>query len=166
MNGARRNALPPLLAALLCALVLAACANLPLDDFDEPEVELIGLEPMPSRGMEARFRVSLRIVNPNTTSLAIDGMAYDVYLRDNKILSGVSNEPLNIEAYSETVAELEVAAGMLGSLTLLRDLMTNPPDGGIPYTLKAKLSRSGIGGAIRITREGTIDLGAAGRHST
>ncbi len=55
---------------------------------------------------------------------------------------------------------------MLGSLTLLRDLMTNPPDEGIPYTLKAKLSRGGISGAIRITREGRIDLGGTGRTST
>ena len=157
---------PQIWLLLLAMALLTACAGLPGDDFDDPEVELIGLEPMPSRGMEARFRVSLRIVNPNTTALNIDGMAYEVYLRDNRILSGVSNEPLNIGPFSETVAELEVAAGMLGSLTLLRDLMTNPPDEGIPYTLKAKLSRSGFGGAIRITREGRIDLGGTGRTST
>jgi len=147
------------IAAMLLILG-TGCANIGSLDFDEPEVELLGLEPLPSQGLEARFLVKLRIVNPNAIPLAIDGMAYDVFIRGSKILSGVSNEGISVGAYSESVAELEVAAGMFGSLALIRDLMSNPTDKGLPYTLKAKLSRSGLGGAIRVSREGTIDLNA------
>lgn len=146
-------------AALLLSL-LAGCAGISGLDFDEPEVELLGLEPLPSQGLEARFLVKLRIINPNAIPLAIDGMAYDVFIRDSKILSGVSNEGISVGAYSESVAELEVAAGMFGSLALIRDLMSNSANGGLPYKLNAKLSRSGLGGAIRVSREGTIDLNA------
>lgn len=153
------------LLTLFCAVLLTACAGIGLEPFDDPDIELLGLEPLPSQGMEARFLVRLRIVNPNSMALEVDGMAYDVYLRDSKVLSGVSNEPLKIEGYSEAVAELEVAAGIFGSLALLRDLMTNPPDGGIPYRLNAKLSRKGFGGSIRVRREGSIDLSGAGRTS-
>lgn len=145
---------------LLTALVLGGCAGFPGLDFDEPEIELLALEPLPSQGLEARFLVKLRIVNPNAIPLAISGMAYDVFIRDSKILSGVSNEGISVAAYSESVAELEVAAGMFGSLALIRDLMSNPADGGLPYKLNAKLARSGLGGAIRVSREGTIDLNA------
>jgi LEA14-like dessication related protein len=127
-------------------------------DFDEPEVELLALEPVPAQGMEARFRVRLRIVNPNSVPLEIEGMAYDVYLRDSKVLSGVSNQTLSVGAYSEGVAELEVAAGMFGSMALLRDLMNNPSDS-IPYRLNAKLSRKGFGNTLRVSREGDISLG-------
>ena len=148
------------LALLWLAMLLTACAGLgSVSDFDEPDVELLGLEPMPSQGMEARFLVRLRIVNPNSTPLAIDGMAYEVFLRDSKVLSGVSNEGLDVGAFSEAVAELEVAAGMLGSLSLLSDLMANPVEGGMPYRLNTKLSRPGLGGTLRITREGTLDMG-------
>ena len=146
-----------LLSALFIALI-SGCANLPLADFDEPQVELMGLEPLPSQGMEARFLVKLRIVNPNSVPLEIDGMAYDLYLRDNKVFSGVSNEGLSVDAYGESTAELEVAAGVFGSLSLIRDVLSNPPADGMPYRLNAKLSRSGIGGAIRVTKEGTLNL--------
>ena len=108
--------------------------------------------------MEARFLVRLRIVNPNPIPLAIEGMAYEVYLRDSRVLSGVSSEGLNVSAFGESVAELEVAAGMLASLSLIRNLLTNPPDEGIPYRLNAKLARKGLGGSIRVSREGVLAL--------
>ncbi|EAQ97480.1 Conserved secreted protein [Congregibacter litoralis KT71] len=145
--------------AALVLMLLAGCASIGgALDFDDPEIELLALEPLPSQGLEARFLVKLRVLNPNPVPLAISGVAYDVFIRDAKILSGVSNEGINVGAYSESVAELEVAAGMLGSLTLLRDLMANPTDGALPYKLNAKLSLSGLSRAIRISREGSIDL--------
>ena len=106
----------PLFALLL---TLSGCSTVGLDDFDEPEVELLALRP----------------------------------------ITGVSNQPLRIEPFSEATAELEVAAGMLSSLALLRDLMTSPAGESIPYRLNAKLSRGGIGGTLRVSREGSIDLG-------
>ncbi|HEY7775771.1 MAG TPA: LEA type 2 family protein, partial [Kineobactrum sp.] len=118
---------------LALAIILAAgCAGIGGMDFDPPEVELLALEPLPGQGMEARFLVRLRIVNPNSIPLDIEGMAYDVFIRDSKILSGVSNKALRVNAYSESVAELEVAAGMLGSLALIRDLISNPAQGPLP----------------------------------
>lgn len=143
---------------LVCFTLIAGCAGVGLDGFDEPDVELLALEPLPARGLEARFLLRLRVVNPNPVKLDVDGLAYEVFLRDSKVLSGASNERVVIDAYSEGEAALEVAAGMFGSLSLLRDLMSNPTADAIPYRLNAKLSRRGIGGALRVSREGTIDL--------
>ena len=151
----RRRALAAL--ALLLSL-LAGCAGMGMEEFDEPAVELLALEPRPSQGMEARFLVRLRIVNPNPVALKIDGMAYDVYLRDMKALTGVSNREITVEAYSEGTADLEVAAGMLGSLALLRDLMARPPQGGLPYRLEAKISRKGLARPLRVNHSGILDM--------
>jgi LEA14-like dessication related protein len=133
-----------------------------IDVFDTPEVELVGLAPLAGNAMEARFLVKLRILNPNPIPLDVDGMAYDLSIRGSKLLSGVSNEGLRVGAYGESVAELEVSAGMLGSLALLRELLSNPPDAGLPYQLNAKLSRKGFGSALRVSREGVLDLGDLG----
>ena len=146
------------LALVLWILAVAGCAGIGLDDFDKPDVELLSLEPLPGRGLEARFLLRLRIVNPNPVKLDIDGLAYEVFLRESKVLSGASNERVVVDAYGEGEAGLEVAAGMLGSLSLLRDLMSQPADSGIPYRLNAKISRRGIGGALRVSREGMLDL--------
>lgn len=143
------------LAALLA--LLAACAS-PLVDFDTPEVDLIGMRPIASSGMEARFAVQLRVINPNTTPLNVDGLHYRVFLRDQKALSGVSAEAVRIPAYGEGLVELEASAGMLGSLALLRDLMANPPDSGLPYRLEVKLSVGGALRALRVEREGVLRL--------
>lgn len=151
-----RRLLLRLFPAVLVALP-TACATPPVD-FDTPEVHLVGLRPMASSGMEARFAVRLRVINPNTTPLNVDGMHYQVFLREQKVLSGVSAEPLRIPAYEEGLAELEASAGMLGSLTLVRDLMNNPPDGGLPYRLEVKLSIGGTLRALRIDREGVLRL--------
>ncbi|GAB5412414.1 MAG: hypothetical protein Cons2KO_00170 [Congregibacter sp.] len=152
------------LYALLLAILISAiqgCANLPIGEFDEPEVELLGLEPIASQGLEARFLLRLRIVNPNDIALDVEGMAYEVFIRGSKVLTGVSNQALRVEPYSESIAELEVAAGMLDSLALIRDLLGNPPEGGLPYRLNAKISRKGILSTLRVSREGTIDLNKA-----
>ena len=158
----RRRPVPPAGAALIglaLSVLLGACANLGLEEFDEPTVELLAIEPLAAQGMEARFLLRLRIVNPNPIALDIDGLAYDVSLRDTKVLSGASNEDVRVEAYSEGEARVEVAAGMLASLALLRDLISNPPDAGIPYRLDAKISRRGFGGSMRVRHEGTLDPG-------
>ncbi len=161
MREANRNVLRHWWLCALLTGVLGACAS--VEGFDEPDVELVGLEPLAGSPMEARFLVRLRIVNPNSIDLEIDGMAYEVDLRDRKLLSGVSNKPLTVGAYSETTAELEVAVGMFGSLSLLRDLLTDPPEAGLPYALRAKLSRKGFGGTIRVNREGILDFGSLSR---
>jgi LEA14-like dessication related protein len=147
-----------LLLATALLLLLAGCANVGLEAFDDPDIELLALEPMPSRGLEARFLLRLRIVNPNPIALEIDGLAYEVFLRENKVLSGASNTPVRVDAYSEGEAAVEVAAGMMGSLALIRDLMSNPGASDIPYRLDAKISRKGLGGSIRVSREGSLDM--------
>jgi LEA14-like dessication related protein len=150
-----------LLLALVPAVLLPGCASVGLEAFDDPGIELLAIEPVAARGMEARFLVRLRIVNPNPIALDIDGLAYEVFLRESKVFSGASNQAVRVEPYSEGEAAVEVAAGMLSSLGLLRDLISNPPDAGIPYRLNAKISRKGLGGSLRVNHEGTLDPGSA-----
>jgi len=147
-------------AALVTGLLLlaTACAT-PMVDFDEPTVELVGLRPLPAEGLEARFGLRLRVQNPNTKALAIEGLAYQVYLREKKVLSGVSSQAVTVPAYGEEIVELEAGVGVLGSLALLRDLMDSPPDSGLPYRLETKLSLGGALRALRLNSDGVIAPG-------
>lgn len=151
-----RSTFFPLALAMLLAL-LTGCAT-PLANFDAPEIDLIGLTPLASRGLEARFAVQLRVINPNTLPLNVDGLHYQVYLRDERVLSGVSAEAVRIPGYGEGVVDLEASAGVLGSLALLRDLMSNPPKSGLPYRLEVKLSVARSPRPLRIQREGMLRL--------
>jgi LEA14-like dessication related protein len=140
----------------LLLLALAGCATAPVSDFDTPQVELVGLQPLPPQKMEARFAVSLRVLNPNSVALDIEGVFYEIYLRDQKVLSGVSSQSAEIPAYGEGILELEASASMVRSLSLVRDLMEDPPDQGLPYTLKTKISLGNMPRAVRIEHKGLI----------
>jgi hypothetical protein len=74
--------------------------------------------------------------------------------------SGVSSRSVTVPAYGEETIELEASAGVLGSLALLRDLLAEPPDRGLPYRLQSKISLGGQLRAVRIRSEGTLDFGA------
>ena len=143
-----------LLSAL--TLLLSACASLPAGDFDEPVVDVVGLQPVAGSGLEARFAISLRVVNPNSTPLEVKGIYYELDIEGNRLLSGASSEPVTVPGYGEEILRVEASTSMFGSFSLIRELMTNPPDDGLDYALNAKLSLQGLGRAIRVERSGKV----------
>ncbi|MBP8175788.1 MAG: Water stress and hypersensitive response domain-containing protein, partial [Sphaerotilus sp.] len=57
------RALAALFVLFLASLMLAGCASLA---YREPvRINVVGLEPIPGEGMEMRFKVKLRVQNPN-----------------------------------------------------------------------------------------------------
>ena len=76
--------------SLLLVLMLTACAH--WADRQEPEVHLTKVEPLPSAGLEQRFLIGLRIVNPNNAPLAVSGLSYSLSLQDSKVITGVSSK--------------------------------------------------------------------------
>lgn len=144
------------LPAILLLALLSGCATLIPPDYDDPEVEVVGLRPLPSSGLEARFELSLRVVNPNPVGLDLQGIYYELYVEGSKLLSGANSNSAIIPAYGETTLAIEASASMLGSFTLIQKLLNEPPENGIGYVLKAKLSVANWPMAIRIQREGRI----------
>jgi LEA14-like dessication related protein len=140
----------------LLALFAAGCATLADPDFDDPQVEVIAIKPLSSSGFEARFLISLRVLNPNDVDLDIQGIYYELDVQGSRLLSGTSAQPVTVPAYGEAVVELDGAASMLGSLSLVRELMSSPPEGGITYELNAKISISKWLRAVRVKREGRL----------
>jgi LEA14-like dessication related protein len=150
---------PALRFSLLTALLLlGACASLQPggSDFDPPTVELMGIKPGRSHGLEARFDLSLRVVNPNSRELAVEGVYYELWIQGKKLLTGASSEPVTIPAYSEGQVDVSGVASLFGSFALLANLMETKPENGVDYELKAKLSIAGLPTAVRISHEGSF----------
>jgi LEA14-like dessication related protein len=78
---------------LACLVVLVtACVGPALK---EPiNVDVVGLEPMRSDAMEARFLVKLRVQNPNDQPINFDGLYVELDVRGSRVASGVSNSAL------------------------------------------------------------------------
>jgi LEA14-like dessication related protein len=153
--GAARSLRHGLLAVLL---LLGACATLQPggSDFDPPTVELAGIKPGRSQGLEARFDLSLRVVNPNARDLEIEGVYYELYIEGKKLLTGASAEAVTIPAYGEGQVDVSGVASLFSSFALLANLMETRPENGVDYELKAKISIAGLPTAVRISQEGSF----------
>ena len=148
---------------LLLLVLLSSCATLP--DRDALNVRVVGLEPLPSEGLELRFALKLRVQNPNESVLAYDGMSVTLDLDGSGVASGVSNSSGEIPRFSDALLTVPVSISafsafrqMLGRVRSTQgegDALTKP----ISYSLKGKLG--GVGSAAFATRfgdQGELDL--------
>lgn len=153
----RMTRFPSRLLLPLVVLLLNGCAT--TQEYDPPTINVTSLRIMPSGTMSPRFMIELQIVNPNRTALELEGIAYTLYLEEHKILNGVSNELPAIEAYGEGEVTLYATTNLMGSISLINDLMRRPRDE-YQYRLDAKLDPGANKSELRIVDEGTIKLGS------
>ena len=93
-----------LLACLV--MLVSACVGPALK---EPiNVDVVGLEPMRSDAMEARFLVKLRVQNPNDQPINFDGLYVELDVRGSRVASGVSNSGGDVPRFGETIVEIPV----------------------------------------------------------
>jgi LEA14-like dessication related protein len=136
------------------AVWLSACATLQ-PDFETPTVQVVSVALLPIENLAPRFAVTLRVMNPNRSDLALKGAAYTIKIEGQEIVSGVANDLPRIPAYGEENVTLTATLNWLEGLQLLDDLTRNPR-ASIAYELSAKLDVGALIPAIRITDAGTL----------
>ncbi len=146
------------LTLLWITLVLAGCAGIQPNQ-EAPTVDVVGVRIDPqSQGTVPRFLISLRVLNPNRQTLALSGMSYHLYLQDQRILSGVSNNLPQIPGYEEATLEVGATPALFGSVRLLQELASTPGLQELNYRVEVKLDSGGISWPINVEREGKLSL--------
>lgn len=155
--------MPILLSILLAALSLQGCATLS-PDFESPEVQVTALEPLPNNHSgDLRFRIHLRVFNPNDSDLALSGLYYTLKLAGHKVITGTSNQLPVIPAYGQEAIVVDAAANLMGSFMAAAELLQLQGNS-VPYELEAKLGlQRSLLPAIRVTKRGDIPLGQYSR---
>jgi LEA14-like dessication related protein len=141
---------------LLATLAVTGCASLQ-SEVDPPKVSLESFESLPSEGGTPRFRIKLRVSNPNKQSLDIAGISYSIELLDRELVSGVTNEVPLIEGYTEEVVTLDATLQLFQLLRLLAGLGRTPSDV-LDYRFSAKIDFNGFIPTQRIEETGEIKL--------
>lgn len=141
--------------ALLLAL-LSSCALLD-PAYEKPAVHLVMIEPLSSSGLEQRFRVDLKVINPNRSALSVSGMSYTLKLNDEKVVKGVAGPMSKIPPYSETTVQVEASTNLLAGLRLISSLL-NKPGRDLHYELETKLRSGWWPVPITIIEQGDIVL--------
>ena len=151
------RALAALFVLFLASLMLAGCASLA---YREPvRINVVGLEPIPGEGMEMRFKVKLRVQNPNETAIDFDGLALDLDLNGRPFASGVSAHSGSVARFGEALIEIPVSVSAIAVVRQALGVIEGV-DGGkaeVPYALRGRLA-GGLLGGMRFSDSGTLKL--------
>jgi len=142
--------------ALTFTLLVSACATLS-PDYEEPTVMLSSFKALPSEGMVPVFEIGLRIINPNSQPLNLEGIVYTISLEGYELVKGVGKDFPVIEGYSEGAVKLTAAANLLAGIRFVTNMMQEQRDS-FDYEFKAKLDLGGLHPSIRIKENGQINL--------
>jgi len=142
--------------ALSFTLLVSACATLS-PDYEDPTVTLSSFKALPSEGMIPAFEIGLRIINPNSQPLNLEGIVYTVSLEGYELVKGVGKDFPVIEGYSEGAVKLTAAANLLAGIRFVTNMMQEQRDA-FDYEFKAKLDLGGLYPSIRIKESGQINL--------
>lgn len=136
------------LPALLLLFLLAGCAG--LSSLEKPKVTLADIQVQEIKNLETAFLVQLRIMNPNTKPIEIEGLSCDIELDGRKFASGLQGGQGTIPAYGSVLVPMEVYASVLDMVSSVLGVIQNRNEPGtagrpIGYRLKGKV-RIGSGG--------------------
>lgn len=141
----------------LLYLLVAGCASL-RPNFETPNIHVTSLSMLPSSGLEARFKIGLRVSNPNPQALKVRGMSYNVSLEGFKFIQGVGNNIPTIPAYGEEEFFVEASTNLIESIKMITAFINNPRDT-LQYSFGAKLDTgSTVLPRLKLSDSGEINL--------
>lgn len=144
-------------------LLLAGCAALP--GRDPVRVQLAGLDPLESEGLELRFLCRLRVQNPNDTAIDYRGVAVDLRVRGSPFASGVSDAAGTIPAFGEAVVQIPITISAINMARVVIGFAMGEGPRKVDYVMNGKLG-GGPFGTQRFTSSGELTLPGTGGTSS
>lgn len=117
---------------------LAGCSALTARqaELQAPKVDLVGVKLLEMDPLAPRFRVRLKLDNPNDQALDLDGADAVLTVAGEKLAKGVTQTAVSLPARGSTEADVEVRAKTLSFLKLLPQLQNSDA---LPYQVAGKL---------------------------
>ena len=139
----------------LCALALSGCAALPTN-LKTPEVSFVGLKTLEASVFEQKLEVRMKVRNPNSIELPVNGLDVDIELAGEPFARGVSAREFVVPARGEAEFDMNVTANAATALLKIVGERKSDPIG---YKLKGKLStKIGMLRTIPFEESGTLPV--------
>ncbi len=143
---------------LVSAVALAACAGLGTK-IESPKVSFVGIRALEASLFEQKLQVRLKVQNPNSVELPVNGLEVAVELAEEPFAHGVSAREFTVPAQGEAEFDMIVTANAASALMRIAggDRKSREEIG---YRLKGKLStKLGMLRSIPFDESGTLPLG-------
>ncbi len=136
------------------SLLISGCAS--VDDIVPPKVNLVNIVPIASGPFEQRFRVDLRVSNPNDFDIPLSGLSFDIDVNDLYFATGLSNEEVLIPRLGSAVVSAEATAS---SIDLFRHILNVVRAGAVEYEIRGSALVAGLGTrTVPFERDGKLNL--------
>lgn len=142
--------------ALVLALIVSGCASV-YRYADPPRVTLAGIRILGVTLFEQRYGLDLRVQNPNSIDLPIEGMSYTLAVNGSEFAHGVNNQKTAIPAFGEEILHVIVVANLLSTLEQLRQWEQWPPRK-LDYELSGKIKLANMAVSLPFEYSGEIEL--------
>ena len=141
------------LSLLSLFTALGGCAGLQLG-MKKPEVSVANIRLLDGNLLEQRFLLTLRVMNPNTSEIAIEGLTFKVDLNGQPFAKGVGNQPVVVPRLGEAMVEVTATTGLGG---LLRQFKAFKGREKVDYRISGRLVTGNFGG-IDFDQTGEVEL--------
>ena len=142
------------------ALWMAGCASLP-EATTPPNLSLVSMEPVEVTPFEQKYRLTVRLQNPNDHALEISGMSYILEVNGQPLLNGVSDASVTVPRFGESLIELSGVSTLFGFVRQIQALQEHKTQG-MQYKLSGKLALVNRFGSLLFSYEGILLPSTAG----
>lgn len=138
-------------------MMIAGCAGGPRA-LTAPDVQLVGLTLAESTAESQRFRVNLRLTNPNEVEIPIERISFNLRVAGGGVMSGRTVEPLTVAPGEAGFVQVDVTTNLVSSVSRLFALLQGPASA-IPYDLDGLVTVSrGLNPTFPFNRRGEVPL--------
>ena len=148
----------PSLVVLRClcmSLMLTSCSM--FNKLESPSFSVVAIKPVNSSGLLPSFVIDLKVVNPNTLALPLRSVHYELFLNDQKIVTGSGHDLPEIPPHGATIITISAVPELEGALNLAEQWLSAPQQQW-RYTFAAELDPGLTIPSLKITRSGTLKL--------
>lgn len=140
---------------MLMALYLGGCASLGAHR-DSVRVTVSNIEVVEATLMEQLYRVTLRVQNRTDRPLSVSGGSFDLELNGRDFASGVSDQSVDIAAFSDAQIDVRMVSTVFGIVRLVQGFQDRQGEP-LSYNISGTLATEGLFG-IGFQESGEIAL--------
>jgi len=151
------------LACLVLATLalLGACSTLP-SKLESPQVTLMGIQMMSSDVFAQKFRVRVKVNNPNDLELPVKGLEYQILLMGDSFAEGNSADRFVLPANGEAEFDMVITTNFVSSLGRLISRVGGGKLENLDYEIAGDvLLEKGMVRKIPFAHRGQVDIARA-----